>query len=224
MDQPGLATACHQQALDGLRRTNAWSRTASILWRGLREAGVLSRSSQPLRVLDIASGGGDVAIGLAQIARRRAIALEAHGCDISATAVAHAAAAARRANLAGVEFFQLNALKSELPSGYDVLMCTLFLHHLVEEDALQLLRRMAAAARYCVMVDDLVRTRLGYFLAWTGARLLTRSHIVHVDGPLSVRSAFRMGEVRSLAERAGLHGAVFRRHWPQRFLLTWNKP
>jgi hypothetical protein len=103
-------------------------------------------------------------------------------------------------------------------------MCTLFLHHLVQEDAEQLLRRMAKAARRCVLVDDLVRGRTGYFLAWAGARLLTSSRIVHVDGPLSVRSAFTLPEVRALAEKAGLHGARFRRHWPQRFLLSWRKP
>jgi 2-polyprenyl-3-methyl-5-hydroxy-6-metoxy-1,4-benzoquinol methylase len=223
MDQPGLEAAVHQQALRGLRRTNAWSRTTGVLWRGQREAGVFSRPSRPIRLLDIASGGGDVAMGLAQMARRHGIALEAHGCDVSATAVAHATAAAQRAKLSGVEFFEWNALGGELPSGYDVVMCTLFLHHLAEDDAVQLLRRMRAAARACVLVDDLVRTRLGYVLAWGGARLLTRSRIVHIDGPLSVRSAFSLGEARSLAERAGLTGAVFRRHWPQRFLLTWNK-
>jgi 2-polyprenyl-3-methyl-5-hydroxy-6-metoxy-1,4-benzoquinol methylase len=223
MDQPGLATAVHQKALRALGRTNAWSRTSGALWRGLQDAGVFSIASRPIRLLDIASGGGDNAIGLSRIAQRRGISLEAHGCDISATAVAHATEVAARADLPRVAFFQLNALESELPSGYDVVMCTLFLHHLTEEDGVDLLRRMASAARVCVLVDDLLRSRLGYMLAWAGARLLTRSHIVQIDGPLSVRSAYSVAEARSVAERAGLQGAAFRRHWPERFLLTWKK-
>jgi len=70
----------------------------------------------------------------------------------------------------------------------------------------------------------LVRTRFGYALAWAGGRLLTRSPIVHTDGPLSVRAAFTLDEFGTLAERAGLRGATFRRHWPQRFLFAWRKP
>ena len=66
-------------------------------------------------------------------------------------------------------------------------------------------------------------TRHGRHLVEEGSRLLTRSPIVHVDGPLSVRAAFTVAEARQLAERAGLSGATIRRHWPQRFLLSWWK-
>jgi hypothetical protein len=83
---------------------------------------------------------------------------------------------------------------------------------------------MAAAARRAVLVDDLVRSRLGFALVWMGRYLLTSSPVVHVDGPLSVRAALSIGEARDLAERAGLQGCTIRRHWPERFLLTWRKP
>jgi hypothetical protein len=100
----------------------------------------------------------------------------------------------------------------------------LFWHHLAEPDGIKLLERMAAAARRAVLVDDLVRSRLGFALVWVGSYLLTRSSVVHTDGPLSVRAALSLAEARELAERAGLHGATIRRHWPERFLLTWRKP
>jgi hypothetical protein len=43
------------------------------------------------------------------------------------------------------------------------------------------------------------------------------------DGPISVAAAFSGAEAQTLAERAGLHGAVVTRHWPERFLLSWNR-
>jgi 2-polyprenyl-3-methyl-5-hydroxy-6-metoxy-1,4-benzoquinol methylase len=221
MDQPGLDDAVHRRALTGLRTVNMFSRTAGALWRGLADTGLLTKG--PVRVLDIASGGGDNVLRLAVHARQAGVDLMAHGCDISATAVVHAQAVARQSGFADVRYFQLNALADPLPQDYDVLMCTLFLHHLAEGDALELLRRMAAAAQRAVFVDDIVRSRFGYVLAWAGGRLLTRSPIIHVDGPLSVRSAFSLNEARELVERAGLHGAKFRRHWPERFLMSWRK-
>jgi len=81
---------------------------------------------------------------------------------------------------------------------------------------------MAAAAQILVLVDDLVRSRWGYLLAWTGCHVLSGSRIVHVDGPISVAAAFTPSEALFLAERAGLQGASLTRHWPQRFLLTWG--
>jgi 2-polyprenyl-3-methyl-5-hydroxy-6-metoxy-1,4-benzoquinol methylase len=224
MDQPGLDREAHHHALDGLRTTNAISRTSHVIWRGIREAGIVRSNGRPLRILDIATGGGDVAIGVAKLAAGQGIAVETHGCDINATAVEYAQSVANQAKLSGTKFFQLNALVDPLPEEYDVLMSTLFFHHLANRDAEQLLGRMAKAAGHCVLVDDLCRSRLGYFYAWAGGRLLTRSPIVHTDGPLSVSAAFTISEFRRLTQDAGLRDAQFRRHWPQRFLMSWKKP
>jgi 2-polyprenyl-3-methyl-5-hydroxy-6-metoxy-1,4-benzoquinol methylase len=224
MDQPGLDRDAHHHALDGLRAANAVSRTSQVIWRGIRDSGVVRTNGRPLRILDIATGGGDVAIGVARLAARQGIAVEMHGCDINATAVEYARSVADRAKLSGTKFFQLNALVDPLPEEYDVLMSTLFFHHLANDDAKQLLGRTAKAAKRCVLVDDLCRSRLGYVFAWAGGRLLTRSPIVHTDGPLSVSAAFTISEFRQLTQEAGLRDAQFRRHWPQRFLMSWKKP
>jgi hypothetical protein len=53
-----------------------------------------------------------------------------------------------------VRFFVLDALGDALPTGYDVVSCSLFLHHLDGSDAVDLLRRMGAAAGRLVLVDD----------------------------------------------------------------------
>jgi hypothetical protein len=72
------------------------------------------------------------------------------------------------------------------------------------------------AARHLVVVNDLLRSRAGLLLAHVATRLLTRSAVVHKDGPLSVHAAFTPAEVLSLAERAGLQGAKVSRRWPCR--------
>ena len=115
------------------------------------------------------------------------------GCDINSQAVE---IARKEAAAWGVPtgFFVLDALSQPLPRDYDVVTCTLFLHHLDETDAIALLGRMAAAALRLVLVDDLVRSRWGYLLAQVGCRLLSGSRIVHVDGPRSVAAAFTPGE------------------------------
>jgi 2-polyprenyl-3-methyl-5-hydroxy-6-metoxy-1,4-benzoquinol methylase len=222
MDQPGLDSVEHRRALAGLARINWLSRSSGILWPPLKQLAALY-PGRTLRVLDVAAGAGDVTIALAHNARRTSRRLEFVGCDASEVAIDFARQ--RAAEWGGsVKFERLNVLDSPLPGGFDAVICSLFLHHLAESDALTLLRRMAEAARHLVVVNDLVRSRLGYLLAVAGTRLLTCSRIVHVDGPLSVEGAFTPAEALHLAERAGLVGATVSRQWPQRFRLQWWKP
>jgi 2-polyprenyl-3-methyl-5-hydroxy-6-metoxy-1,4-benzoquinol methylase len=124
----------------------------------------------------------------------------------------------------GGTFFQSDVLVDPLPEDYDVMVCNLFLHHLDDADAVELLRRLGLRCRHLLLVNDLIRSPLGYGLAWVGCRLLSRSPIVHFDGPVSVQGAFRMDEALDLAARAGLDGATIRRSWPERFLLSWHRP
>lgn len=224
MDQPGLDAELHRQALVGLRRVNVVSGTVRALWNPIRQLaeGCPERN---IRVLDLACGGGDVARGLAAKARRSGVPLHVDGCDISPVAVAHAQSALQHSGLDNVRFFGCDVLEGPLPDDiYDVVTCSLFLHHLDERDAVRVLRRMGQLTRRLVLVDDLCRSRWGYWMAWFGSRLLTRSPIVHIDGPLSVNGAFTLDEARRLALEAGLTGAHCIRHWPARFLLSWNKP
>ena len=217
MDQPELCEAEHHCALRGLRRINRLSRGAAIFWPSLRK---LARES-PIRVLDLATGGGDVAITLAKWSSRAGLRIAVEGCDISSRAIEFARERAR-VERANVQFFTRDALAEALPDDYDVLCCSLFLHHLDDESALLLLRRMAEAARRLVLVNDLIRSASGLLLARIGCRLLSRSRVVHYDGPVSVQAAYQPREVLELADKAGLRGASLTRHWPQRFLLSWS--
>ena len=220
MDQPGLDEQLHRRALTGLRRVNRISGTSRRLWQAIRPLAL--RAGRPLSVLDVACGGGDVAVNLWRHAAAEKFSVEVEGCDVSAAAVAHASRLARCRNTP-VSFFERDVLAGPLPTGRDVLLCTLFLHHLEHDAAVGLLRRMAEEAGSLVIVDDLCRSRFGYALAWAGTRLLTRSHIVHRDGPASVEAAFTPAEALQLAHEAGLRGARIQRHWPERYLLTWEK-
>ena len=226
MDGEGLARGPHLEALDALERVNRLSLTAARAWR---EIGRIAREGRaPVRVLDVACGGGDVLIDLARRAVRRGIPVELLGCDASPVALERAAARARRAaspgpTSAAVRFEQRDVLSDALPSGAHVVLCSLFLHHLADDEAARLLRSMADACDDVLLVQDLRRTRMGYALAWLGLHALTRSWVARRDGLVSVRAAFSLDEARELARKAGLAGATVRRCWPQRFLLRWQR-
>jgi 2-polyprenyl-3-methyl-5-hydroxy-6-metoxy-1,4-benzoquinol methylase len=220
MDRADLDPDRHRHALRGLERINWLSGSAGILWPSIRRLAE-ETNGESLRILDVACGAGDLSIALFRRAARAGLNLRLQAADISSRALEHAQ---KRAEAAGarIHFFQHDALADDFPSDYDVVFSSLFLHHLNEEQAVNLLQRMARAARRMVLVSDLARSRLGWNAAYLVTRLLTTSEVVHTDGPLSVEGAFRPTEALKLAHRADLRGASVVGRWPFRFLLTWT--
>jgi 2-polyprenyl-3-methyl-5-hydroxy-6-metoxy-1,4-benzoquinol methylase len=221
MDQPELAAAEHRRALAGLARINWWSGSAGILWPSIQAAG--RTMPRPLRILDVATGAGDVPIRLWQKARRAGLNVEIAACDCSLQALEFASDRAEQAG-AEVRFFAWDILQGPPPDRYDVVVSSLFLHHLTEAQAAQMLSDLACVADGEVLINDLRRGTLGWLLAQVGCRTLTSSSVVHYDGPASVAGAFTCAEALTLAETAGLRGATVRRCFPFRYLLRWPRP
>lgn len=225
LDDPSLDAKEHRLALKGLARVNRISLSANILWPAIRDlCRQRSRAgdARPVRLLDIATGGGDVPVQLWHKARKAGLALEVSGCDFSSMSLEHARAHAAQEK-ADVSFFGVNLLEQPIPSDFDIVTTSLFLHHLNEADALVVLRKMRDSAGEIALVNDLSRGRLGWVSAYVGTRLLSRSHTVHVDGPRSVEGAFTPDEALALATRAGWDGATVKRKFPFRFLLSWTR-
>lgn len=230
MDDPGLDPQEHQRALNGLRRINRFSGTAAQLEREL--LGIAARRPQAQwRLLDVGCANGEVAFELSALLRGK-LTCTLTGWDMSPTAIA-AAESRRLVESQGSDAsnlrFEVRNLFAELERSegapqFDVVYCTLLLHHFSDADAVRILTAMRQLARCAVIVDDLQRTRLGWLLAVAGCHLLSRSPVVHFDGPQSVRAAFSTSEVLELAAAAGLQGARLRRHWPERYLLCWEAP
>jgi 2-polyprenyl-3-methyl-5-hydroxy-6-metoxy-1,4-benzoquinol methylase len=218
MDQPDLDAAEHELALAGLSRLNRWTRNASLAWSVIKELAA-QESTGPIRLLDLATGSGDIPFELARRARRTGIELEVAGCDTSSQAIRIAREKFERGQFSA-NLFVCDVLEDPIPQTYDVVLCSQFLHHLETEVATQVLRRMASAATRRVIVVDLIRSRLNWWQVWFATRMLSRSPIVHFDGPQSIRAAFVLKEVETMARDAGMTDFSIRSVWPCRFILT----
>jgi 2-polyprenyl-3-methyl-5-hydroxy-6-metoxy-1,4-benzoquinol methylase len=226
MDQPGLDPAAHHHALHGIARINLVSASPRILWPPIRDLcreRLKAGDPRPVRLLDVATGGGDVPVRLWRQAKAKGLPLEVAGCDVSPLAIEHARAYAASRG-AGASFFQLDLLADPIPDRYDLVTCSLFLHHLTEEQAVVVLGKMRQAAGQLALVSDLARSRAGWWAAYLGTRLLTRSRTVHADGVVSVEGAFTPDEALALARKAGWDEATVQRKFPFRFLLSWRRP
>jgi 2-polyprenyl-3-methyl-5-hydroxy-6-metoxy-1,4-benzoquinol methylase len=98
------------------------------------------------------------------------------------------------------------------PASFDIVLCSLALHHFKTQDAVTVLRRMNEIARVGYILNDLQRTWPAIWAAELLARTLLRSPIVRHDGPQSFRAAFTVAELRSMAREAGMKNFLVKRH------------
>lgn len=220
MDTPDIDEQDFVGALAGLERINRITRGPQIVWPYLRRWA--KSNAGALRVLDIGCGGGGTAVALTGRFAREGFDGRVDGCDISNTAVRYAKDRAEEMNIAS-RFFQMDVTLDPIPDGYDVVMSSLFLHHLSREDALAFLASCSASAQRAVLIHDLVRSRAGWWLAYAGTRALLCNAVCRADGPRSVECAFTPEEARGLAAEAGLAGAVVEPRFPCRFVLHWER-
>jgi 2-polyprenyl-3-methyl-5-hydroxy-6-metoxy-1,4-benzoquinol methylase len=221
MDRADVEESAHLSALEGLRRINVASNAAAQIAEPI-VAGAGRDGVSRISMLDVACGGGDVPVEVARIARLAGVEVELILLDRSATALA---SASERAKSAGIAHRCVQAdVAGKWPElEADVVTCSLFLHHLPSgADVVEFLSKARKIARRRIVISDLRRSRLGYLIAWVGGRVLSRSSIVHHDGPVSVRAAWTIWEMRQFAAEAKLEKCDIRSSFPWRMLLIWE--
>ena len=118
MDDPAIDPTRHDHALRGIARLNIAARSARLVCGPILGLARQQRG-RPLRVLDVATGAGDLPIALFRRARSVGVELEIDACDLSPVAVEHAR---RRAADAGTptRVFQLNILEQPIPANNEL--------------------------------------------------------------------------------------------------------
>ena len=170
------------------------------------------------RVLDVGSGAGDIPLELVRDGARRGVQLQVTCLDHSEQMLA----IARRATGAdpALSFVRADGAALPYPDGaFDVVTCTLALHHFDPDGARALLRELRRVARISPVVCDLRRSPLAFAATWLWSRT-SRNRLTRHDAPLSVRRAYTPGEALALARDAGWAAPRVRREPFFRMTLT----
>lgn len=107
-------------------------------------------------------------------------------------------------------------------SSFDLISCSLFVHHLSPDDAMQFAREALRICRVAVLVNDLIRHPLHVALAYAGSPLY-RSRLTRNDAPASVKQAYTTKEMTSFLSSAGATNVETQRHFLFRMgMIAWK--
>jgi len=209
--------------LDDLQWLNRYLGSHWLVLRAFQHLWHGAGCPRHLRVLDVGTGAGDIPALLTRWGRRRGVQLTIVAVDNHRGVIQYVRSVQR--SLSHLTVVQADGVCLPFHARtFDVVVCSTMLHHLDWPQGIALLHSMAAVARYGVVVNDLVRSRLHYYAARLVLSVVARHHVTRYDGPLSVLRAYSLEEVREMARLAGLARAHVSTALGYRLVLVYVPP
>lgn len=214
MDRPQEVSAELEEDLENLRKINQYFGSHHLIRHFM---GRWLAPERTYRILDLATGYGDIPREIVAWARRRRINLRVDAVDAQASTLE--IAKSRSGQFPEINWIKADVRSFEDAQTYDLVLCSLALHHFSAEDAVKLLRQMCRLSHDKVLVADLERNVFTWLCVQVITSTLFRAPMTKHDGRLSVRRAFSYREMDLLAHRAGWENYQHCRFHPARQVL-----
>lgn len=108
-------------------------------------------------------------------------------------------------------------------NSFDIILATLVCHHLSDEDLIIFLQQIYLGSAKTVIINDLHRHPLAYWLYSFVSPLLFRNRLITHDGLISIQRGFTRIEWKLLLKQAGIHHYKLKWCFPFRWkLILWK--
>jgi ubiquinone/menaquinone biosynthesis C-methylase UbiE len=218
IDTGNYTAAEYEGCIGELQIVNRWMGDAHTLKATLLTDVAAERLKQ-FSVLDVGAGSGELLRVTATWARETGRTLYAVGLELNE----RSASAILEESHAFPEITSVRGDALALPFAdveFDYVICSLFTHHFVEDQVVQILREMSRVARRRIIVIDLHRHPMAYLLYTTLGKIILKNRLLRHDGALSILRSFKKDELFELAKQAGLRHVGVSRHFPYRLVLN----
>jgi trans-aconitate methyltransferase len=180
-------------------------------------------AQSPLRIVDIGCGGGDMLRRIDAWARGKHISIRLTGVDRNPQVIA--AARAFSDQTCNIEWIACEAHAYQPSSQIDLVISSLFTHHLTDAEIVRFLEWMEQHATRGWFINDLRRGAMSYYLFTLFARAMHWHRFVRHDGPVSIRRSFIPRDWSGYLREAGLQVGAVRIFdaWPGRLCVACEK-
>jgi len=196
------------------RAVAGWSTIYRTSLRPYLRARVDGPRTQPIRILDVGCGGGDVTLDLARRARADGFAVEICGIDPDPRCLSIATS---RPPEPGVSF--RSAYAADLVDAgerFDVVVSNHVLHHLSRDQLRELFAHTDALGAELVLHNDIARSKTAWGLYAVGILPVAPGTFLLTDGLRSIRRSYTVAEL----QREVPHGWTVTSPAPFRVLAT----
>ena len=218
MDADDLDPDVYAAVVHDLAKVNSWTLarrpTLAFVERVMARR---ERSADPLRILDVGFGDGDMLRAIHARATAEHWDVELTGVDLNP----RSAPAAMAATTTEMTIEWITGDYGDLAGrGWDVVVSSLVAHHMTRAQLIAFLQFMDRAAKAGWFVNDLHRHGVAYLGFPILARAMRWHPIVRHDGTLSVARSFRRDDWDDILAEAHVEGAFIERRFPFRLCVS----
>lgn len=216
MDDFSMKGELLRDTLDKLGTINKWLGGNRVTLNGLRQLLEHQPKDKVYTIVDIGCGHGDILRLIGDYGRKHDFSFQLIGIDANQDAIDYAVELS--AAYDELSFKKLDVFSEEFQAmEYDVVLSTLFLHHLDETEIRSLLQLMSTKAKLGVVVNDLHRHRLAYGLFKLLGTVIS-NHMIVQDGLTSILRAFKRKEIEQISDQLNLNSQI---SWKWAFRYQW---
>lgn len=220
MDDLDMSGDALISSLDQLAVINKWLGGNKLTIDGLQVLLKGQSKEQTISIVDLGCGNGDMLRRVADFGRKQGYQFQLLGIDANQATIDYGQQLSK--DYPEISYRKENVLAQTFEQHtYDIAMCTLFLHHFEDAVALQLVQTLVKNARIGVLINDLHRHKLAYYLF----KLITigiNNKMTREDGLTSVLKAFKRQDFQRFSEAINYKSTITWR-WAFRYQWIINK-
>ena len=216
MDDFTIEGALFRDTLDKLEIINRFLGGNSVTINGLKNLLKNQSKNKTITIVDLGCGNGDILRDVAKFGRKNNYSFNLIGIDANLAAIEYAKELSKE--YSELSFKTIDILSEDFKKqSYDVVLCTLFLHHFKNEELISFLKTTTNKATIGVVVNDLHRHKLAYYL-FKLIGFFIKNKMVRQDGLTSVLRAFKREDLENIAKEIKVHFSI---QWKWAFRYLW---
>lgn len=170
-------------------------------------------------LMDLGCGDGDMLKQVAIYFKDRSTSLNLIGVDLNGNAIKIARENCR--SFSNISFLQQDILTLDtIGPPCDILLCTLTMHHFGKDEIPVFLNQIVELPRIGVVINDLQRSKLSYYLFKVFSVIFIKTDIARYDGLISIKRAFTKSELQEYSRTFSHITHQIKWKWAFRYLWT----
>ncbi|SHM72580.1 methyltransferase domain-containing protein [Flavobacterium xinjiangense] len=218
MDDFAMEGEILRDALDKIAKINQLLGGNQLTLRGVQQLiGNISKTTA-ITIVDVGCGNGDMLRTLSDYGLKNNLNLQLIGIDANNFTVNHAQQLSQnypniRYQCEDIFDKSFNELK------YDIVLCTLTLHHFKDNEIIHLLNVFNANSNIGIVINDLQRSAISYRLFQALCFVFRLNDMSREDGLISILRGFKKVELINFSEK--LKFSNYKIQWEWAFRYQW---
>jgi 2-polyprenyl-3-methyl-5-hydroxy-6-metoxy-1,4-benzoquinol methylase len=218
MDDFAMEGEILRDALDKIAKINQLLGGNQLTLRGVQKLiGNISKTTT-FTIVDVGCGNGDMLRTLADYGLKNNLNFQLIGIDANNFTVNHAQQLSR--NYPNIRYQCEDIFdKSFEELKYDIVLCTLTLHHFKDDEIIHLLNVFNANSNIGIVINDLHRSAIAYRLFQALCLVFRLNKMSREDGLISILRGFKKVELVHFSEK--LNFSNYKIQWKWAFRYQW---